>query len=119
MILNRLRLRGKMNLLILLPLSALVFIAVPFITMQVSSARSAAGTAAAARDAQALSNLVWQLQRERLLTAGFLVSTTDDGNALRQQHDAATTAASAVRANLGATMSDELASALTRLGSLA
>jgi signal transduction histidine kinase len=116
--LKRLRVRGKMNLLILLPLLALVFVATPFIMVEVKSATSAATTAAAAHNAQTLSNLIWQLQRERLLTAAYLVSPNDSGTNLRQQHDTAATAAQAVQTELGATMSDELAGALTRVGSL-
>jgi signal transduction histidine kinase len=118
MIFNRLRLRGKMNLLILLPLAALVFMAAPFITIEVHSAQSAATTADEARDAQAISNLIWQLQRERLLTAAFLASPTDSGANLRQQQQAGTAAAAAVQSTLGASMSDELSGALTRVGSL-
>src|SRR6476469_4009666 len=118
MILKRLRVRGKMTLLILLPLLALVFVATPFITVEVAAARSAAATAATAQDAQSLSNLIYQLQRERLLTAAFLVSPADDGTVLRQQHDAAAAAAQTVQGGLGAGLSDELAGALTRVGSL-
>ena len=116
MILKRLRVRGKMTLLILLPLLALVFVATPFITVEVAAARSAAATAATAHNAQALSNLIYQLQRERLLTAAFLVSPNDDGTALRQQHDAVAAAVTSVQSGLSS--SDELAGALTRVGSL-
>jgi signal transduction histidine kinase len=118
MTIKRLRVRGKMNLLILLPLAALVFLAAPFITIEVHSAQSAATTADAARNAQAVSNLIWQLQRERLLTAAFLVSPRDDGANLRQQQDAVTAAARTAQGAMGDRMSDELAGALTRVGSL-
>ena len=118
MMFKRLRVRGKMNLLILLPLAALVFLAAPFITIEVHSAQSAATTAEAAQNAQAMSNLIWQLQRERLLTAAFLVSPRDDGTNLRQQQEAVTAAAQTAQAVLGDRISDELAGALTRVGSL-
>ena len=118
MIFNRLHVRGKMNLLILLPLTALVFVAVPFVITQVNAAQSAAATADAAHNVQALSNLIYQLQRERLVTAGFLVSPEDGEAALRQQQGAAAAAGQNVLNALGPTTSDELAGALTRLGSL-
>jgi signal transduction histidine kinase len=119
MIFSRMHLRGKMNLLIVLPLAALLAVAAPFVFMQVDSAQSAAATADAARDAQALSNLIWQLQRERLLTAGFLVSPGDDGVSLGQQQQISAAAAQSAQDTLGPDSSDELAGALTRVGSLA
>jgi signal transduction histidine kinase len=114
----RLRVQGKMNLLILLPLSALLFVTVPFVLIEVHSAQSATTTATAAGRARKLSDLVWQLQRERLLTAGFLATPTDDGGALRRQRSASDAAAGALADRLGTGISDELSSALTRVGSL-
>src|SRR4051794_23144984 len=118
MIINRLRLRGKMNLLLLPPLAAVVLVAVPFVAGQVSSARSAATTADAARNAQQLGGLVWQLQRERLLTAGYLANPGQQTVALVQQHRATADAASAVGRSVGRNASDELIGALTRVASL-
>src|SRR4029453_3141146 len=117
MIFNRLHVRGKLNLLILLPLSALLVVATPFVIIEAGSAGSAAATAGSARNAESLSNLIWHLQRERLLTAAYLVSA-DTGSDLRQQHAAVDAAARVGQAELGSTMSDELGGALIRLGSV-
>jgi signal transduction histidine kinase len=118
MLISRLRVRGKLNLLLMLPLLAVVLVAVPYVTDQVQGARSAGTTADAARGARQLGALVWELQRERLLTAGFIASPADDGVELLRQHQAVNDAVASVTASLGPTASDELASALTRVGSL-
>ncbi len=117
MFFNRLHVRGKLNLLILLPLSALLFVATPFVVSEAGSAESAASTAEAAHNAELLGNLIWHLQRERLLTAAYLVSA-DAGSDLRQQHAVVDAAARVVQAQLGSTISDELAGAMIRLGSV-
>jgi hypothetical protein len=78
MILDRLGVRGKLNLLLLLPLTAVVLVAVPFVAGQIGNARSASTTADAARHAREMGGLVWELQRERLLTAGYLANPNAD-----------------------------------------
>jgi signal transduction histidine kinase len=118
MFINRLRVRGKLNLLLLLPLLAVVLVAVPYVAGEVRNARSASTTAEAARDARQLGALVWELQRERLLTAGFIASPADNGVELLRQHQAVNDAVASVTGSLGPDASDELESALTRVGSL-
>jgi signal transduction histidine kinase len=118
MILNRLGVRGKLNLLLLLPLTAVVLVAVPFMAGQVGNARSAATTADAARHARELGGLVWELQRERLLTAGYLASPSAERVPLLLQQRAVSDAADSVRTSLGPGASDELLGALVRLDSL-
>jgi signal transduction histidine kinase len=117
-IVNKLGIRGKVGLLLALPLAAVVLIAVPFVAGQVQNARSATTTADAARDARAIGALMWELQRERLLSAGHIAVPNDDGVALRRQQQTVDHAASAALAALGPAASDELAAALTRVGSL-
>src|SRR5215475_617515 len=85
MILDRLRVRGKLNLLLMLPLIAVVLVAVPFVAGQVNSAGSATATADSARDARLLGALVWELQRERLITADYLADPTASDSALLLQ----------------------------------
>lgn len=119
MILDRLRVRGKLNLLLLLPLGAVVLVAVPFVTVQVGNARSAVATADSAHNARQLGALVWELQRERLITAGYLASPMADSVDLLLAQQAVDDTVEAVRASLGPGASDELTEALARVGSLA
>ena len=108
----------KLNLLIVPGLVAAVLVAVPFLLDQAEDARSSAGTAEAARQARELGNLIWELQRERVLTAAHLASPSDDGADLKRQQSQVDAAAQNVRTALGSEMSDELANALVGLGSL-
>jgi hypothetical protein len=127
MILDRLRVRGKLNLLLMLPLAAVVLVAVPFVAVQTDNARAAVATANSAREARLLGALVWELQRERLITAGYLASRAaaadpvDSVDAvaadavgfvssveLRLAQEAVDDTVDALRATLGPDISDEL-----------
>ncbi len=119
MIIDRLRVSGKLNLLLLLPLAAVVLVAVPFVAGQIENARSSATTADSARNARQLGGLVWELQRERLVTADYLADPVADDAGMLLQQQVVTDSAEALRASLGSGVSDELSSALVRLGSLA
>ena len=114
--LNRLSIGGKLNLLLLLPLVAVLLVSVPFVTQQIGDAGSAGDTADTAEQAQELGGLITELQRERLVTAAFLAGATDRDEVERQQ-GVTDQAANSVRDSIGDT-SDELSSALVRLGSL-
>ncbi len=118
MILDRLRVRGKLNLLLLLPLVAVVLVAVPFVAVQIDNARAAVATADAARKARLLGALVWELQRERLITAGYLASDSVDSVDLMLAQEAVDDTAETLRTSLGSDTSDELVEALARVGSL-
>jgi signal transduction histidine kinase len=118
MIISRLRVRGKLNLILLLPLAAVVLVAVPFVAGQIQNARSSTTTADAAHNARQLGALVWELQRERLVTTGYLADPSADDAVMVLQQQAVADRARAVSRALGANASDELASALIRLGSL-
>src|SRR6266508_2077629 len=109
MIINRLRVRGKLNLLLLLPLAAVVLVAIPFVFGQIQNAQSSTTTADAARNARQLGALVWELQRERLVTAGYLANPNDDGAAMVLQQQVVADSAEALRRSLGPA-SDELTS---------
>ncbi|GAB2810984.1 sensor histidine kinase [Lentzea nigeriaca] len=108
----------KLNLLIVPPLVAAVLVAVPFLLGQAGDAGSASGTATSARQVRELGGLIWELQKERVLTAAHLAAPTGDGENLKRQHGNVDKAVEDVRAALGSTMSDELTNALVRLGSL-
>src|SRR2546421_6248733 len=119
MVLDRLRVRGKLNLLLMLPLAAVVLVTVPFVAGQIGNARSSTTTADAARNARQLGALIWELQRERLVTADYLADPNADESAMLLQQQAVRDTGENVRNALGAGASDELTSALVRLGSLA
>src|SRR5439155_1100072 len=91
----------------------------PFVAGQIDNARSASATADSARNARQLGALVWELQRERLVTADYLADPDADDSAMLLQQQAVTDSAEALRVSLGGGASDELSSALVRLGSLA
>jgi len=118
MIIGRLGIRGKLNVLLLLALAAVLLVATPFVAGQVDNARSAGRTADTARQARELGALIWHLQRERLLTAAFLALPSMDSTDLVLQQHVVDDTADNVRRSLGPEASDELAGALVRLGSL-
>ena len=116
-LLNRLRIRGKLNLLLTLPLAAVVLVAVPFVITQTDTATSAARTASLAHQAREVGRLVTELQQERLLTAAYL-SYAGDPAALTSQQQAVDDSVEQVRTSLGDNSSDELSTALLRVSSL-
>jgi len=117
--LARLGIRGKLNLLLLPPLVAVVLVSVPFVLTQASSAGAARQSADVARYAQQLGGLMWQLQRERLLTGAFVATPSASPDQMVQQQKVVDQAVAEVRGSLGDDAPDELSAALTRIGSLA
>ena len=118
MIIDRLRVRGKLNLLLLLPMTAVVLVAVPFVGLQIQNATSAGTTAVSANVARDLGALVWELQRERLLTAGYLADTESSQADLMLQHHAVTSTAEHLQRSVDPNASEELINAIVRIGSL-
>src|SRR5688500_11215287 len=118
MIIDRLRVRGKLNLLLLLPMTAVMLVAVPFVGGQVQNATSAGTTAASANIARDLGALVWELQRERLLTAGYLADREATEAGLMLQHHAVSATADHLRTSVDPDTFEELLNALVRIGSL-
>ncbi len=118
MILNRFGVRGKLNLLLLLPVIAVLLVATPLVVTQIDDARAAGRTADTAGQARDVGGLVWELQRELLVTSAYVASPEADSSTMLQQQRAVTDSVERVRASLGPTVSDELAGALTRVGSL-
>ena len=118
MILNRFGVRGKLNLLLLLPLIAVLLVATPLVVGQIDDARSAGRTADSAGQARQLGALVSELQRELLVTSAYVASPVSDPSAMLEQQRTVADSVERVRAALGSTASDELTAALTRIGSL-
>ncbi|MEV7262313.1 nitrate- and nitrite sensing domain-containing protein [Micromonospora aurantiaca] len=73
MLLGRLRIRGKLALLVIIPLLSMVGLAVPVVIDRVTAAREAADTAETVRVASRVGSLVQDLQQERLLSVGLLL----------------------------------------------
>ncbi len=114
----RLSIRGRLLLLLVLPLGAAVLAAGPFVAVQAFGAAAAGRTADAAADARSVAVLMGELQTERLLTSAFLASPGADAAASLRQQRTVDETVELVRTQLGSTISDELASALVRVGSL-
>ncbi|ATO16157.1 histidine kinase [Micromonospora sp. WMMA2032] len=73
MLLARLRIRGKLALLVIIPLLSMVGLAVPVVVDRVATAQRAADTAETVRVASRIGSLVQDLQQERLLSVGLLL----------------------------------------------
>ncbi|QLQ38185.2 nitrate- and nitrite sensing domain-containing protein [Micromonospora robiginosa] len=73
MLLARLRIRGKLALLVIIPLLSMVGLAVPVVIDRVAAAQRAADTAETVRVASRIGSLVQDLQQERLLSVGLLL----------------------------------------------
>ncbi|MBB5116584.1 signal transduction histidine kinase [Micromonospora echinospora] len=73
MLLARLRIRGKLALLVIIPLLSMVGLAVPVVIDRVAAAQRAADTAETVRIASRVGSLVQDLQQERLLSIGLLL----------------------------------------------
>jgi signal transduction histidine kinase len=101
-LLGRLRIRGKLALLVTIPLLAVVALAVPIVLGRVAQAQRAADTARTVRVAGQVGVLVQDLQQERLLAVGFLARMVDPAR-LQSQISVVTGRA----ANLKGTLSGE------------
>ncbi|NBE81075.1 sensor histidine kinase [Micromonospora rubida] len=73
MLLGRLRIRGKLALLVIIPLLSMAGLAVPVVLDRVATAGRAADTAESVRVASRVGTLVQGIQQERLLSVGLLL----------------------------------------------
>ncbi|MCX4469741.1 nitrate- and nitrite sensing domain-containing protein [Micromonospora sp. NBC_01655] len=73
MLLGRLRIRGKLALLVIIPLLSMVGLAVPVVLDRIATAQRAAATAENVRVASRVGTLVQGIQQERLLSVGLLL----------------------------------------------
>ncbi len=117
MLLGRLRIRGKLALLVTIPLLAVVILAVPLVLGRVNQARRAAGTADTVRVAGQVGALVQDLQQERLLSIGFLGRMVDPTR-LQSQVAAVTQHAADVKRGLGEHPDAGVVKAMDAIGSL-
>ncbi|SCL20732.1 Signal transduction histidine kinase [Micromonospora nigra] len=77
MLLGRLRIRGKLALLVVIPLLSMVMLAVPVVLDRVSAAQRAGEIAERVRVASRIGSLVQDLQQERILSVGLLLGRVD------------------------------------------
>ncbi|GIG85358.1 sensor histidine kinase [Plantactinospora endophytica] len=82
--LDRLRIRGRLALLVILPLLSTIGLAVPVLVDRIGSARKAADTAETVRRAGRVGTLVQDLQRERLLSIGYLLNLVERTELVQQ-----------------------------------
>ncbi|WP_036373212.1 sensor histidine kinase [Micromonospora sp. ATCC 39149] len=116
--LGRLRIRGKLALLVVIPLLSMVGLAVPIVLDRVAAAERAEGTAEVVRVASRVGSLVQDLQQERLLSVGLLlgqVSRTE----LIQKSAAVDDRVADIRAELRGQLTDQVTTALDGLRRLA
>jgi signal transduction histidine kinase len=99
--LARLRIRQKLNLLLVLPLIAVIITTVPIVLERIDAAGAAAATARAAADAREVGGLIQDLQQERLLALGFLATGQVDPGTLVAQVQAVTDDAARLSAAAG------------------
>ncbi|MCD0484113.1 nitrate- and nitrite sensing domain-containing protein [Streptacidiphilus sp. ASG 303] len=74
MLLSRLLVRQKLNLLVVIPLVAVVLLSFPFVTQRVQDVRTSSRTARLMLSARGVAQVVEELQREQLLLVSYLAS---------------------------------------------
>ncbi|MBI1757872.1 MAG: nitrate- and nitrite sensing domain-containing protein [Actinobacteria bacterium] len=82
--LGRLRIRSKLTILVMVPMLVLAYFAAPFIGDRFAVADKARRTAQAVQLASRSSVLLQALQRERLISAGFLVGAVERSELVQQ-----------------------------------
>jgi signal transduction histidine kinase len=83
-LLSRLRIRGKLTLLVMIPLLAMVGLVVPVIRDLVDNAGKATDVDSVATVAGRVGSLLQDLQRERLLSVGYLLGAVDEDDLVLQ-----------------------------------
>ncbi|WP_238433253.1 nitrate- and nitrite sensing domain-containing protein [Micromonospora tarensis] len=117
MLLGRLRIRGKLALLVVIPLLSMVGLAVPVMLDRVDAAQRAGDTAERVRLASRVGSLVQDLQQERILSVGFLLGRVDRSELVRKSADVDDRVAD-LRAEGGDALTDRVDRALDRVSSL-
>ena len=84
MLLSRLRIRGKLTLLVVIPLLAMAGLVVPVVRELVVNANKATDIDTAATVAGRVGSLLQDLQRERLLSVGYLLGAVDEDDLVLQ-----------------------------------
>ncbi|WP_343449285.1 sensor histidine kinase [Micromonospora oryzae] len=116
--LARLRIRGKLALLVIVPLLSMVGLAVPIVLDRVATAGRAADTAEAVRVASRVGSLVQDLQQERLLSVGLLLGRASRTEVIQKSATVDDRVAD-IRAELGGQLTDRVRLALDQVRGLA
>ncbi|WP_435205301.1 nitrate- and nitrite sensing domain-containing protein [Micromonospora sp. bgisy143] len=120
MLLARLRIRGKLALLVVIPLLSMVGLAVPVVIDRVAAAQRAADITDQVRLASRVGSLVQDLQQERILSIGFLLGRVERSEVIRKAADVDDRVAD-LRADGGDALTEQVSHALngvSRLGDL-
>ncbi|MEU8017443.1 nitrate- and nitrite sensing domain-containing protein [Micromonospora parva] len=115
--LSRLRIRGKLALLVVIPLLTMVGLAVPVMLDRVAAAQRAGDTAERVRLASRVGSLVQDLQQERVLSVGLLLGRVERSELVRKSADVDDRVAD-LRAARSDALTDEVDSALDRVSGL-
>jgi hypothetical protein len=86
-LLSRLRIRGKLTLLVMIPLLAMVGLVLPVVRQLVAAAGKATDIDAAVTVAGRMGSLLQDVQRERLLSVGFLLGVVPEDDLVVQTAD--------------------------------
>ena len=111
MLLSRLRIRGKLTLLVMIPLLAMAGLVVPVVRELAINANQATEIDTAATVAGRVGALLQDMERERLLSVGFLLGVADKDE-LTLQTATVTDRALDVRQDLGDDLPPEVAAAI-------
>lgn len=109
--LGRLRIRGKLALLVTIPLLAMLGLLVPQMTRLFNAADQASETDLVAKITGQVGVLVEDLQQERLLSIGYLLNVVDTDDLTRQSAEVANQIGT-VRRTFGAQLPAELRASL-------
>ncbi|MFY1654991.1 nitrate- and nitrite sensing domain-containing protein [Solwaraspora sp. WMMB762] len=118
MLLDRLRIRGKLALLVMIPLIAVAALAVPIVIDRAALAGRAADTVRTVQAGGQIGSLAQDLQQERLLAIGYLLDSVDRSRLVLQEA-AVTDRIADIRAELGGQLDAELAAAVDAVDGLA
>lgn len=118
MLLDKLRIRGKLTLLVMIPLIAVAALTVPIVVDRVALAGRAADTVRTVQTGGRIGSLVQDLQQERLLVIGHLLGAVDRSRLVLQEA-AVTDRVADIQADLGDQLNPELAAAVAAVTELA
>ncbi|MGC5019926.1 sensor histidine kinase [Micromonospora sp. DT47] len=118
MLLGRLRIRGKLALLVIIPLLSMVGLAVPVVLDRIAAARQAGDIADTVRLASRIGTLVQDLQQERILSVGLLLGRVERSELIQKSATVDDRVAD-LRAELGGELPAQVSAALDGVRRLA
>jgi signal transduction histidine kinase len=116
-LLGRLRIRGKLTLLVMIPLLAMAGLVVPVVRDLVANASKATEIDDLATVAGRVGSLLQDLQRERLLSVGYLLGAVDEDDLVLQIAQV-TDRVRDIRLDLGSDLPAEVSAQIDKTGKL-